>query len=119
MSGTNYRYQNLFNKILSKIDTILNQVIKTKRVVNDNNIKIKKVNKNLEYVFETIHHSVLGTMNNQVITGYGTNVCYSANCAFPTLTKIVYDADSIATPGSGLGCTDGTDSDIVSNLVKE
>jgi hypothetical protein len=119
MSETNYSYRFQINKILSKIDTILSQIIKTKRVANENNIIIKKVNKQIKYEFETIHHSVEGKMKNHEIPGSGTNVFDPANCVSPTVKLIGKIAGSSAMPGSGLGVTHGIVSDTVSNLIRE
>ena len=57
MAGTKYSYRFQFNKILSSIYTILSQVVKIKRISNQNNIVLKKVNKKTEYMFDTVQLS--------------------------------------------------------------
>ena len=70
MSGTNNNYRFQFKKLSTKIDTVLSQLIKIKRVANKNNIILKHMTQQPKFVFDTIPHLT------EVITSNDTNVHY-------------------------------------------
>jgi hypothetical protein len=54
MSGTKFDYRNTIYKLITKIDTILSQLVKTKRIANQNNIILKYISKLSECMLDTI-----------------------------------------------------------------
>ena len=66
---------------------------------------------------KTLKNSMNNKFCNHYIAGQCTYEIDPANSAFPTVKEYREDAGSNAMPGSGLGVTHGTDSDMVSNLV--
>ena len=54
MSGINLNYILSIKDLLAKIDALSTQMTKIKRIINKNNIILRKLDKQPEYVFETI-----------------------------------------------------------------
>ena len=54
MSVVNFNYQLSIKDLLTKIDAISTQMIKIKRIDNKNKLILKNLDKQTEYMFETI-----------------------------------------------------------------